>query len=196
MKSHRLWLRRFTVYMIACFAVVIVTVSCSPGGENGSVNTNYQTNTNTVTNTNIVTNTQTNTIPVSFLSNLSVSNAYRLLIENETNPNFIVIDVRIPAEYQNGTLPGAINVDYYDNFSSNIVNYEVDNTYLIFCQSGVRSGNASRLMTNAGFLYIYNMSGGFGAYQNTRRLRIADQQPVIGECFDRKTDFLLTVRPL
>jgi len=71
-----------------------------------------------------------------------------------------VIDVRTPAEYTQGHLRGAVNIDVQAaNFASQIASLPHDGKYLLYCQSGVRAGQAKTIMNQAGFTDVTNLGG-------------------------------------
>jgi phage shock protein E len=87
------------------------------------------------------------------------------LIGNE--PELVVLDVRTPPEVAEGTLPGAVVIDLSSpTFRSQIEELDRDTTYLVYCRSGNRSQEATRLMAELGFSDIYELDGGIVAWIN------------------------------
>lgn len=77
-----------------------------------------------------------------------------------------VIDVRTPDEMAEGHLINAINIDYKnENFKDEISKLDKNRTYLLYCKTGIRSGNAASAMKAAGFTHLYSMDGGIEAWQ-------------------------------
>jgi phage shock protein E len=75
--------------------------------------------------------------------------------------NVVVLDVRTPAEFAEGHLANAINIDFQSgNFESEISALDKNATYAIYCRSGNRSGQAVKIMANLGFTDLYDMDGG------------------------------------
>ncbi|MFO0360170.1 MAG: rhodanese-like domain-containing protein [Flavobacteriales bacterium] len=66
-----------------------------------------------------------------------------------------VIDVRTPGEFSSGHVKGAVNIPL-DQISSKLKTLKKDETYVLCCRSGMRSGNATRIMKAAGFTKAYN----------------------------------------
>jgi phage shock protein E len=67
-------------------------------------------------------------------------------------PNVLVLDVRTPAEYATGHLRGAKNLDFRaPDFAQQIARLDPTKTYLLYCASGNRSSQASKLMQAKGF---------------------------------------------
>lgn len=81
-------------------------------------------------------------------------------------PGVTVLDVRTPAEFAAGHLEGAVNLDVSDpSFEQQIAALPQDGTYLVYCQSGNRSGTATDQMADAGFTEVYDLQGGVVAWQ-------------------------------
>ncbi|MGB2806257.1 MAG: rhodanese-like domain-containing protein [Sedimentisphaerales bacterium] len=85
----------------------------------------------------------------------------------DSNDKLIVVDVREDYEYcaTEGHIPGALNYP----LSSGVLQkrYEElprDGEILVYCRSGGRSHVASNFLDGNGFLYIYDMEGGFLAW--------------------------------
>lgn len=77
----------------------------------------------------------------------------------------ILIDVRTPKEYAEGHIAGSTMIDYQDaSFDDEIAKLDKDQTYLIYCRSGGRSGNAVHKMIGLGFTDVTNMEGGYNAW--------------------------------
>lgn len=79
----------------------------------------------------------------------------------ENTPDAVIIDVRTPAEFAGGKLPGAKNIDIFSkDFTNQIDKLDKDKTYLLYCRSGNRSGQACNIMAGLGFTKLYNLAGG------------------------------------
>lgn len=79
-------------------------------------------------------------------------------------PNAVLLDVRTPGEFKSGNLPKALNIDIMSaGFSTQIEKLDKSKTYFVYCRSGNRSGQACRIMQQAGF-EVRNLSGGIGAF--------------------------------
>lgn len=73
----------------------------------------------------------------------------------------ITLDVRTPGEYAEGHLQGAQLIDFQSgNFENEIVTLDKNATYAVYCRSGNRSGQAVKVMQEAGFTNVFNMNGG------------------------------------
>lgn len=89
---------------------------------------------------------------------------YNFRKQFETTKNAVLLDVRTPAEYAEGTIPGAENLDYMaPDFQNRIKTLDPDKTYFAFCRSGNRSGGAVSQLSKNG-LKAFNLVGGIGAW--------------------------------
>ena len=72
-----------------------------------------------------------------------------------------LIDVRTPAEYANGHLPGAILIDVKEATFVSLIK-ELDNSrpVFVYCRSGRRSLEAAKILEKQGFKIVYNLEGG------------------------------------
>ena len=99
--------------------------------------------------------------PTQIIENVTPQEAFTLIQENQDNPDFVIIDVRTPEEFADGYIENAINIDYSsETFRNKLNKLDKDKTYLIYCRSGNRSGNALNIMAELNFREVYNMSGG------------------------------------
>ena len=90
-----------------------------------------------------------------------------LIQANAINPDFVVMDVRTPAEYIPEHLEGAINRNYNDPGFDSLINLlPRHKMYLLYCLSGGRSGATYNMMVSMGFPSVINMLGGITAWKN------------------------------
>ncbi len=76
-------------------------------------------------------------------------------------PNTVIIDVRTAGEFSAGKIRGARNLDIMSSsFQSQVKNLPKDKTYLVYCRSGNRSGQACEIMADMGFENLKNLAGG------------------------------------
>jgi rhodanese-related sulfurtransferase len=87
--------------------------------------------------------------------------ASSLIKENKTNPNFVILDVRTPKEFQEGHIEDAVNLDYYaETFLDDLDRLDKTKVYLIYCRTGSRSGKTFGFMKKLKFQKVYHMVGG------------------------------------
>ena len=91
----------------------------------------------------------------------SVQEAAKLIEKRQNDPNFVILDVRTPAEVAEGRIAGACPLDFRSSdFADKIKELPRDKTYLVYCRSGNRSAKAVKLMQDAGFTDLINLGGG------------------------------------
>jgi len=100
---------------------------------------------------------------------ISVKQAFKLIEENKVNPNFVVLDVRKPEDFQKEHIANAMNIDFKsDSFSFKLDKLDKSKAYLINCYGGFRSKNTMKMMKEKGFQKLYNMKGGFMKWRAKR----------------------------
>lgn len=78
----------------------------------------------------------------------------------------VILDVRTPAEFEEGHIPGAINMDYYeDNFEAELKKLDKNTAYYVYCTVGGRSGSVAKLMHANGFTKFHDLKGGIDAWE-------------------------------
>ena len=95
------------------------------------------------------------------IEDITLEEAFALMEDNRYDENFVIIDVRTPEEYADGHIEKAINLDYYsETFADELDQLDKEKTYLIYCRTDQRSGEALDMMAELGFREVYNMLGG------------------------------------
>jgi len=80
----------------------------------------------------------------------------------------IVLDVRTPEEVNQGTLPNAMVINFYDkDFQEQVATLDKNKTYFVYCKSGGRSAKACNELKKAGISKVYNLDGGITAWKKT-----------------------------
>ncbi len=94
-------------------------------------------------------------------SHVSAS-AFALAVEQ---PGVTVVDVRTPAEFADGHLPGAVNINVEDpGFPDAVASLDANADYAVYCRSGNRSRVAMDYMTQAGVTQTVGLEGGITAW--------------------------------
>ena len=83
----------------------------------------------------------------------------------QKKPAVIVLDVRTPEEFVSGHLNGAQNLDFYQNFDSQIATLDKEQEYLVYCAVGGRSSQAAQKMKDLG-LKVSDLQGGIKAWES------------------------------
>lgn len=83
-------------------------------------------------------------------------------------PELVILDVRTSDEYKDGHVKNSLNLDFYSpNFKSELEKLDKNKQYLVYCRSGNRSSQASKLMQQLGFMHIINMTDSFDNIANS-----------------------------
>ena len=100
-------------------------------------------------------------IQTQIIEDITAQEAFKLIQENKNNPDFIIVDVRTPAEFIDGHIEDALNVDFNSgSFESEISKLDRAKKYLIHCRSGVRSRGALDIMVELNFREVYHLYEG------------------------------------
>lgn len=94
------------------------------------------------------------------------------------HPNLLILDVRTAGEWDGGHLANAAWIDFLeDDFSDEVSRIAQDRPVLIYCAAGGRSTNAMKKMARSGFTHLYNMEGGFYAWEEGGKA-VSDSKPI------------------
>jgi len=80
--------------------------------------------------------------------------------------NTVILDVRSPAEFEKGRIPGAVNIDIASSkFTEKVEALDKNKTYLVNCAVGMRSARACKKMETMGFTNLYDLAPGFDGWK-------------------------------
>ena len=100
------------------------------------------------------------------IEDITPQEASDLIADNRGNPDFIIIDVRTPAEFTDGHIDNAINIDLRsEGFKGSINKLDKSKTYLVYCRTANRSRSAVDIMEELDFKNIYHMLGGITQWE-------------------------------
>ena len=100
------------------------------------------------------------------IEDVTPQEAFALIQDNQNNPDFAIIDVRTPAEFNGDHIENATNIDFYsETFQDMLNNLDKNKTYLIYCAIGGRSGSALDIMAELNFKEVYNIVGGINQWK-------------------------------
>lgn len=103
----------------------------------------------------------------SIVQDVDVVAAHGLIQNNSDNPDFVILDVRTPAEFADGFIKNAVNIDFNSpTFRDDADQLDRNKTYLVYCRSGNRSASASAILEELGFKDVYNMTGGIQDWED------------------------------
>jgi rhodanese-related sulfurtransferase len=86
--------------------------------------------------------------------------ALEVIQKNSKNPDFVILDVRTPEEFDSGHIEGATNINYHnDTFVEDLNKLDKNKTYLVYCRTGRRSADTVGIMIRQGFKELYRFDG-------------------------------------
>lgn len=88
-------------------------------------------------------------------------------LEARPSGSYIILDVRTPGEVSKGKIAGALEMNFYENFSEATSNLDESKEIFIYCAAGGRSAKASEMLAERDFPKVYNILGGFGAWSSS-----------------------------
>ena len=91
---------------------------------------------------------------------VSVGEALRLWQNKEA----ILIDVRTPAEYRDGHIPGVANIPL-DELEKRVSEVPKDKKVVLICRTGNRSAEGTKLLRKKGLANVYNSTGGMTTWK-------------------------------
>ncbi len=148
--------------LIAACSVALFAASCSGSTDVADEQSSTETETGTVA-------------AVDDLGIRVVPADEALSIQNSGSADLVVLDVRTPQEFADGHLEGAVMLDFYDpGFAAQLAELDPDVPYLLYCQSGNRSGQTAAMMEQLGFADVADVDGGILAWADAG-------QPVVTE---------------
>jgi glyoxylase-like metal-dependent hydrolase (beta-lactamase superfamily II)/rhodanese-related sulfurtransferase len=99
-------------------------------------------------------------LPISRVPVISPEEAHALIRSDEA----ILIDVRSQEEWQDGHAEGSIHIPWHD-LRTRYTELDPAQQYIIMCRGGQRASIAVSILKRHGFGRIYNLGGGYTAYQ-------------------------------
>ncbi len=76
----------------------------------------------------------------------------------------VVLDVRTSGEFRKSHLPGAINAMNQQILKEIADTLDSEQSIFVYCESGDRSLTAAIILSDKGFVNVYNLSGGIDAW--------------------------------
>lgn len=84
--------------------------------------------------------------------------------------SLVVLDVRTPAEYAEGHVPGAVNIPHTE-LAARVAELEAarGKDIVVYCRSGARAGQALDVLGKAGFKRLYHLKGDYTLWTEEKR---------------------------
>ena len=101
------------------------------------------------------------------LSGCATSFEQQKLVDKLDDPaRPVIIDVRSKREYEQGHLPGAINISVFSlPFSMDEVGGDKERPVLVYCAHGPRAGLAGFFLRLAGYGQVYHLEGDWSGWR-------------------------------
>ena len=93
----------------------------------------------------------------------SISSA-ELHARRESGVAPVVIDVRTPAEYASGHIPGAVNIPF-DQVAQRIAEVDAPHGVALYCMVGPRARKGESALLAASYQKVFHLEGGLAAWQ-------------------------------
>ena len=100
------------------------------------------------------------------LAGNTVSISPQALVDS-ANSDWLILDVRSAEEYNQGHVPGAMNVshDLLSKNLSEIIEFK-DKPVVVYCRSGFRAGKAIKILRNNDFSQVKHLEGDMLKWQD------------------------------
>ncbi|MDA8435609.1 MAG: rhodanese-like domain-containing protein [Actinomycetales bacterium] len=91
--------------------------------------------------------------------------AFELLRTHANDPSFVPVDLRSAADFAQGHLPGAVNVEASrGGVAAAVATLDKSASYFLYDATGAGSTTVADAMHAAGFKHVYDIQGGYAAW--------------------------------
>ena len=81
----------------------------------------------------------------------------------------ILIDVRTPEEFAEGSIDGALNINWLsDEFNNQVAVLDKSKKLYVYCKKGGRSLMSQARLKELGFTHVIDLEGGYDAYSSKK----------------------------
>ena len=82
--------------------------------------------------------------------------------------NAVLVDVRMPQEFEQGHIEGAVNINFFDpNFKNQLLDLEKNKKYYLYCKNDSRSERAAEFLLQNDFPHVYVLEGGYTSWKDS-----------------------------
>lgn len=96
--------------------------------------------------------------------------SYDELEDFVANNNAVILDVRTPQEHERGNIENSVNINV-DDIRKQMDELDKNQTYVIYCQVGLRGYLANRILRNNGFINVFNLQGGYHLWSSVHSVK-------------------------
>jgi phage shock protein E len=91
-------------------------------------------------------------------------------LEPLLDESLLLVDVRTDLEFDQGYIPGAVNINLYSkSFEQQVNDYDRNRPVYVYCRTGHRSVTAAEKLISMGFREVYSLEGGMMRWQRARK---------------------------
>ncbi|TAM77607.1 MBL fold metallo-hydrolase [bacterium] len=105
-------------------------------------------------------------LPVEYVSQITIEQLQQLIAQD--GDRLQVVDVRRPAEWEEGRIDGAV-LKPLTTLTASLHDLDPARPTAVYCKGGYRSSIATSLLQRAGFTDVMNTTGGFDAWRACHR---------------------------
>ncbi|WP_424356385.1 rhodanese-like domain-containing protein [Methanobacterium sp. MBAC-LM] len=94
---------------------------------------------------------------------------FTILEKHRDDPDFVVMDVRTPEEYDEGHIENAYLLNFKSgSFEDELENMDKNKKYYVYCRTGRKSRKAVELMEKRGYSEAHSVIGGIDKWKRSR----------------------------
>ena len=94
---------------------------------------------------------------------------FTILEKHRDDPDFVVMDVRTPEEYDEGHIENAYLLNFKSgSFEDELENMDKNKRYYVYCRTGRKSRKAVELMEKRGYSEAHSVIGGIDKWKRSR----------------------------
>ena len=94
---------------------------------------------------------------------------FTILEKHRDDPDFVILDVRTPEEYDDGHIENAYLLNFKSgSFVDELEKMDKNKRYYVYCRTGRRSRKAVELMKENGYAEAHNVIGGIDKWKRSR----------------------------
>jgi rhodanese-related sulfurtransferase len=91
-------------------------------------------------------------------------------LEPLLDESLLLVDVRTDLEFDQGYIPGAVNINLYSkSFEQQVNDYDRNRPVYVYCRTGHRSVTAADKLISMGFREAHSLEGGMMRWQRARK---------------------------
>lgn len=90
--------------------------------------------------------------------------------------SLVVLDVRTPAEFADGHIPGAVNIPHTE-LAARVAELEAarERDIVVYCRSGSRAAAALEVLEKSGFRHLFHLKGDYTRWSEEKRAVVKPQ---------------------